>query len=155
MDSFNYDIIGDIHGHALELEILLQKMGYRRKSGVYSHPEGRKVIFVGDFIDRGPKIRETLHLVRDMVLSGDAQAVMGNHEFNAISFHTPHVEKGGFFQTTVSKRSISISRPWSSSSILTRNGRTSWNGSRPCHFSWSSTTSVWCMRVGIRNTLNS
>jgi len=94
-----YDIIGDIHGHADELEQLLQKMGYKRKNGVYSHPEGRKVIFVGDFIDRGPKIRETLHLVRDMVVAGHAQAVMGNHEYNAVCFHTPHTEIGkGFFR---------------------------------------------------------
>jgi hypothetical protein len=94
----NFDIIGDIHGHADALERLLQKLGYTRRYGVYSHPEKRQVVFVGDFIDRGPKIRETLHLVRDMVLSGNAHAVMGNHEFNAISFHTPHTEKGGFFR---------------------------------------------------------
>ena len=59
-----YDVIGDIHGHSDELEVLLQKLGYIRANGVYSHPTGRKVVFVGDFIDRGPKIRETLHLVR-------------------------------------------------------------------------------------------
>ena len=94
----DYDIIGDIHGHADALERLLQKLGYTRQFGVYSHPEKRQVVFVGDFIDRGPKIRETLHIARDMVLSGNAQAVMGNHEFNAISFHTPHTEKGGFFR---------------------------------------------------------
>lgn len=94
----NYDIIGDIHGHADALERLLQKLGYTRRFGVYSHPEKRQVVFVGDFIDRGPKIRETLHLVRDMILSGNAHAVMGNHEFNAISFHTPHTERGGFFR---------------------------------------------------------
>jgi hypothetical protein len=96
--NLNYDIIGDIHGHADALERLLRKLGYTRRFGVYSHPEKRQVVFVGDFIDRGPKIRETLHLVRDMVLSGNAHAVMGNHEFNAISFHTPHTEKGGFFR---------------------------------------------------------
>lgn len=95
----NYDIIGDIHGHADALEQLLQKMGYSRKGGVYSHPEGRQVLFVGDFIDRGPKIRETLHLVRDMVEAGHAQAVMGNHEYNAVCFHTPHTETNcGFFR---------------------------------------------------------
>ena len=93
-----FDIIGDIHGHADALESLLQKLGYVRKFGVYSHPAKRKIVFVGDFIDRGPKIRETLHLVRNMTESGNALAVMGNHEFNAISFHTPHVEKGGFFR---------------------------------------------------------
>jgi hypothetical protein len=104
--EMNYDIIGDIHGHADALERLLQKLGYTRKFGVYSHPEERQVVFVGDFIDRGPKIRETLHIVRDMVLSGNAQAVMGNHEFNAISFHTPHTEKGGFFRDHSLKNSM-------------------------------------------------
>ncbi len=98
LNGIDYDIIGDIHGHADALEQLLQKLGYRRKFGVYSHPEKRKVVFVGDFIDRGPRIRETLHLVRDMIESGNALSVMGNHEFNAISFHTPHTEKGGFFR---------------------------------------------------------
>ena len=91
-------MIGDVHGHADTLEVLLTKLGYKRYFGVYAHPEKRKVAFVGDFIDRGPKIRETLHLVRAMVDSGNAIAVMGNHEFNAISFHTPHIEKGGFFR---------------------------------------------------------
>ena len=94
----DYDIFGDIHGHADNLERLLRKLGYTRRFGVYSHPQKRKAVFVGDFIDRGPKIRETLHLVRDMVDSGNAFSVMGNHEFNAISFHTPHTEKGGFFR---------------------------------------------------------
>ena len=98
MQHMKYDIVGDIHGHADTLEVLLHKLGYRRKFGVYSHPENRKMVFVGDFIDRGPKIRETLHLVRAMIESENALAVMGNHEFNAISFHTPHVEKGGFFR---------------------------------------------------------
>ncbi len=94
----SYDIIGDIHGHADALEILLQKLGYKRDLSIYNHPEGRKVVFVGDFIDRGPKIRETLHLVRDMVLSGNAQAVMGNHEYNAVCFHTPNMINGGYYR---------------------------------------------------------
>jgi hypothetical protein len=93
-----YDIIGDIHGHSDELEVLLQKLGYIKANGVYSHPGGRKVVFVGDFIDRGPKIRETLHLVRDMVLSGNALAVMGNHEYNAVCFHTPNLHSGGYYR---------------------------------------------------------
>src|ERR1035441_2819838 len=48
-----------------------------------------KVIFLGDFIDRGPEIRETLQTVRAMVDGGSALAVMGNHEFNAMAYHTP------------------------------------------------------------------
>jgi len=93
-----YDVFGDIHGYAHELEMLLQKLGYERRGGVYAHPESRQAVFVGDFIDRGPLIRETLHLVKDMCDAGNAKAVMGNHEFNAISFHTPHTESGGFFR---------------------------------------------------------
>ncbi len=93
-----FDIIGDIHGYADALEQLLQKLGYQRKQGLYQHPEKRKVAFVGDFIDRGPKIRETLHLVKDMCDAGHAIAIMGNHEYNAICFHTPHTQKGGFFR---------------------------------------------------------
>lgn len=83
-----YDIIGDIHGHADELVALLKLLKYELVSGVYRHPS-RKVIFVGDFIDRGPQIRETLQLVRSMHEAGTALAVMGNHEFNALAYHTP------------------------------------------------------------------
>jgi len=87
------DFIGDIHGHADELEALLKKMGYTKKNKVYSHPE-RKVLFVGDYIDRGPKIRKTLKLVKAMVESDNAIALMGNHEYNAICFHYQETEGG-------------------------------------------------------------
>lgn len=53
------DFIGDIHEHADKLEKLLIKLGYTQVDGAYSHPD-RKVLFVGDYIDRGPKIRETI-----------------------------------------------------------------------------------------------
>ena len=51
------DFIGDIHGHADKLEELLVKLGYVKVNGAYSHPE-RKALFVGDYIDRGPKIEK-------------------------------------------------------------------------------------------------
>lgn len=81
------DIIGDIHGHADELISLLNHLGYRPHGHGYRHSD-RKVIFVGDFVDRGPAIREVVAIARAMVDSGDALAVMGNHEYNAIAFHT-------------------------------------------------------------------
>jgi hypothetical protein len=84
-----YDLIGDIHGHAEPLHRLLRLLGYRQEDASYRHDEGRKVVFLGDFIDRGPEIRETLHLVKGMIDGGNALAVMGNHEFNAVCFHTP------------------------------------------------------------------
>ncbi|MCA9008922.1 MAG: metallophosphoesterase [Planctomycetaceae bacterium] len=87
-----YDLIGDIHGHASELIQLLEILGYRKNQGVYEHPE-RRVIFLGDFIDRGPQILQVLETVRSMVETGNALAVMGNHEFNALAFHTEHVHR--------------------------------------------------------------
>jgi len=83
-----YDIIGDVHGHAAVLKKLLDKLGYRNRKGAYRHPE-RKALFVGDYIDRGPAVRDTLHLVRNMVDAGQAIALMGNHEFNAILYNEP------------------------------------------------------------------
>lgn len=81
-----YDIIGDIHGHAAELEALLKAMGYTAQHGAWRHSE-RQAIFVGDFIDRGPEQLRSVDIVRRMVDAGHAQAVMGNHEFNAIAWH--------------------------------------------------------------------
>lgn len=82
-----YDVIGDIHGQAPKLLALLRKMDYHCAAGVWRHPQ-RKAVFVGDFIDRGPCQRGTIDIVRPMVDSGSALAVMGNHEFNAIAWHT-------------------------------------------------------------------
>jgi|APTNR8051073442_1049403.scaffolds.fasta_scaffold02972_2 hypothetical protein len=87
------DVIGDIHGYADKLSALLLKLGYAQQHGVYAHPE-RTVLFVGDYIDRGPKIRETLQIVRRMVENGHAIALMGNHEYNALCFHYQESEGG-------------------------------------------------------------
>lgn len=81
-----YDFIGDIHGQNLKLEELLKKLDYKKNKGVYFHPT-RKAFFLGDFIDRGPGIKETLAIVRPMIEQGYAKAVMGNHEYNFIGFY--------------------------------------------------------------------
>ena len=83
-----FDLIGDVHGCANTLIMLLEKLGYSKRNGVFSHPS-RQAIFLGDIVDRGPRIREALHIVRDMVDAGYAQIVMGNHEFNYLSYTTP------------------------------------------------------------------
>ena len=83
-----FDIIGDVHGCARTLEALLERMGYARVGGVWRHPQ-RQALFLGDIIDRGPRIREALLLVRDMVEAGSARCIMGNHEFNALGWCTP------------------------------------------------------------------
>lgn len=94
------DLIGDIHGHADELIGLLKKMGYEEKHGVFSHSE-RKVLFIGDYIDRGPKIKETLRIVRAMVEKENAIALMGNHEYNAICFHMKKADGGHLRKHTI------------------------------------------------------
>jgi protein phosphatase len=78
-----FDIIGDIHGCFDELYELLEKLGYQVQNDtqyIVTHPEGRKVIFVGDLVDRGPKSHEVLRIVMDMVESGIGFCVVGNHD---------------------------------------------------------------------------
>ena len=86
-----YDLIGDVHGCAHSLEHLLDSLGYRLHAGVWRHPR-RMALFLGDIIDRGPRIREALHLVHAMVEAGQAHCLMGNHEFNALGWHTPRAD---------------------------------------------------------------
>jgi protein phosphatase len=81
-----FDIIGDIHGCFDELVELLDELGYTAISQVdgvptsFSHPHHRKVVFLGDLVDRGPKIPQVLRLVMTMVSRGLALCVPGNHE---------------------------------------------------------------------------
>jgi protein phosphatase len=85
-----FDIIGDVHGCCDELEALLQRLGYVATtlavadpvwgSGAYAHPEGRRAIFVGDLVDRGPRIVDSVRLVRNMIQCGSALCVPGNHD---------------------------------------------------------------------------
>lgn len=84
----SYDLIGDVHGCGYSLEALLVKLGYSKKEGAYAH-SSRKAVFLGDIIDRGPHIRKALNIVRGMVDHGFAYSVMGNHELNAMLYHTP------------------------------------------------------------------
>jgi protein phosphatase len=81
-----FDVIGDVHGCLDELTELLAKLGYqteRDTSGLLtgaSHPQGRKAVFLGDLVDRGPDTPGVLRLVMGMTAAGTALAVAGNHE---------------------------------------------------------------------------
>lgn len=85
-----FDIIGDVHGCFDELAELLESLGYVRSEAqanehpldslIYAHPEGRKAVFLGDIVDRGPRILDCLRLVYSMVQSGNALCVPGNHD---------------------------------------------------------------------------
>ncbi len=86
-----FDIIGDIHGCHRQLIELLHALGYRNDAGAFRHPT-RRVIFVGDLIDRGPEQVAVIDTVRAMHEAGTAHVVMGNHEFNAVCWATPNEE---------------------------------------------------------------
>lgn len=90
-----YDIIPDIHGQLEKLTGALTALGYSNTRGAWRHPDpNRRCIFLGDYIDRGPENAAVIRIVRDMVEAGTAFAIMGNHELNAIHFHTHHPESG-------------------------------------------------------------
>jgi len=74
------DIIGDIHGCYDELIKLLAGLGYADNGETWVHPEGRKAVFAGDLVDRGPKTPEVLKLVMSMTATGNAYCVPGNHD---------------------------------------------------------------------------
>ncbi|MEO1328749.1 MAG: metallophosphoesterase [Pseudomonadota bacterium] len=84
-----FDVIPDIHGQADKLDALLARLGWTRSSLGWRPPEpNRSLIFLGDFIDRGPENRRVVDTVRSLMDAGRARAVMGNHELNALLFHT-------------------------------------------------------------------
>ena len=83
-----FNIIGDVHGCADELELLLARLGYavewagegENRRCVVEPPAGRRAIFVGDLVDRGPRTPDVLRVVHAMVTSGAAFCVPGNHD---------------------------------------------------------------------------
>jgi protein phosphatase len=85
-----FDVIGDLHGCYDELVELLAKLGYESQpldppdplwgADCYAHPAGRTAVFLGDLVDRGPRILDTVRLVRNMVTAGIAICVPGNHD---------------------------------------------------------------------------
>ncbi|MBO0752832.1 MAG: polynucleotide kinase-phosphatase, partial [Bradyrhizobiaceae bacterium] len=87
-DHGPFDIIGDVHGCAHELQALLARLGYAiewrgdgaERTVTVTAPAGRKAVFVGDLVDRGPNTPDVLRIVMSMIAAGTAYAVQGNHE---------------------------------------------------------------------------
>ena len=85
-----FDIFGDVHGCAGELRALMQQLGWERYAlenpespwgdECWRHPSGRRAIFLGDLVDRGPQVLDVLRIVRNMVTAGTAFCVAGNHD---------------------------------------------------------------------------
>ena len=86
-DRGPFDIIGDLHGCYEELSSLLGELGYVVAGGAtpgggpqVTHPDGRRLVFLGDLVDRGPRSVACLRLVMDAVSAGNALCVPGNHD---------------------------------------------------------------------------
>src|SRR6266851_144397 len=86
-----FDMIGDVHGCLDELVLLLERLGYRvveddtaRFGYAVTPPNGRKAVFLGDLVDRGPAVPAVLRLVMSMVDNGSAMCVPGNHEMKLL-----------------------------------------------------------------------
>ncbi|MFM7085279.1 MAG: metallophosphoesterase [Hyphomicrobium sp.] len=93
-----FDLIGDVHGCALELQDLLNCLGTKveivgkgkkRQAHLLSW-SGRKIIFVGDLVDRGPATPDVLRIVIALTRAGYAQAVVGNHDIKFVRFLEGH-----------------------------------------------------------------
>ena len=95
MNPTAYDVIGDIHGRFDKFCALMLALGYLDTGYTFIPPAGRRAVFVGDLIDRGPEQVQLLQYVRRMVDSGHAHVVLGNHEFNAIAYVTEAPGAGG------------------------------------------------------------
>lgn len=89
------DLIPDIHGQFEKLRAALDNLGWRKSPAGWVHPDpDRELFFLGDFIDRGPDNAGVIKIVRELIDAGKARAVMGNHELNAILFHSTHPDDG-------------------------------------------------------------
>jgi len=93
-NGMHYDIIGDVHGRFDKLTRLMDRLGYRKVGDGFVPPAGHRALFLGDLIDPKPGhpapggVHATLRAVKAMCDCGDALCLMGNHELNAIYFHS-------------------------------------------------------------------
>lgn len=83
-DGGPFDIIGDVHGCIRELLLLLDALGYEISDNVARHAQGRRLIFLGDLVDRGPDCPAVLELVMESVEKETALCVPGNHDVKLV-----------------------------------------------------------------------
>lgn len=137
-----FDIIGDIHGCAVQLAQLLAELEYQIDdvTGAYRHPE-RQAIFVGDLVDRGDEQLRVLEIVKHMVDAGSAQIVMGNHEFNAICYAIEHPAGSGRYLRPHNEKNFNQHRAF----LQQLN-----NGQQAQYLEWFKTMPLWLDLGGIR-----
>lgn len=107
LPSCPLDIIGDIHGQFEALQNLIHYLGY---SPTGKHPRGRKLVFVGDLVDRGPDSPAVLDWVKRAIDADNAYMVLGNHELNLLT-HDPKDGSGWFFNCRANK-DARLYAPW-------------------------------------------
>jgi hypothetical protein len=120
----NFDIIGDIHGHADKLQKLLLKLGYRKQGGCFRQ-QGRQAIFLGDLIDRGTENFKTIEIVKAMVDNEQALILLGNHEYNALCYHTRD-DKGDYLRKHNEKNSRQHETVLNEIAAKKKNGQREW-----------------------------
>lgn len=127
------DIVGDIHGEFDALLALLSHLGYDLQG---HHPQGRTLVFVGDFCDRGPDSPAVLALVQKLVQSGRAAAVLGNHEINLLREDAK--DGSGWFLMRVSRVTMTNMRRFGGPPR--KNAKTSSSFYRRCPSVWNVPT---------------
>jgi hypothetical protein len=80
------DVVGDVHGMIETYRAMIEALGYRRDGGGWRHPAGRRMVQLGDLVDRGPDPLGCVELTREMVEGGVADFILGNHEVNALGW---------------------------------------------------------------------
>ena len=93
--TLNLDVVGDTHGLLSETILLLKKTGWEFKNNTFIHSDSsRKILFLGDIIDRGTQSIELLQAVENTVSSGNGYFLLGNHEAKLISSYEQFMEEG-------------------------------------------------------------
>ena len=101
-----YDIFGDVHGQHLRLLRVLKKLGYTKSGGTFSK-KGHKAIFLGDIVDRGRESAKVIALVKGMVEAGNAEMIMGNHEYNLWGYLNKN-SKGEYYRPHSPKNELQV-----------------------------------------------
>lgn len=125
-DDTPLDIVGDVHGEFAALQSLLQYLGYCEDG---FHPQGRKLVFVGDLCDRGPDSPAVLAWCRAAQEKGFAFIVLGNHELNILA-NEPKDGSGWFFDERAKKDAKNYA-PWESLEKNKQEDLLLWLGKQP------------------------
>ncbi len=108
------DVVADVHGEIDALRSLLGHLGYDQRG---RHAQGRRLVFLGDLVDRGPDSVAVVQTVQQLIDAGKAQCVMGNHELN-ILLDKPKPDNGWFFGHDTTSRDMKTASDSQKSAVL-------------------------------------